>query len=257
MVLQTFKRYEKKYSVDSDQAEKILNEIKKYMEPDPYCADGRYYTISNIYFDNDTNDIIRTSVAKPYFKEKLRLRSYGVEMGPDDTVFFEIKRKSGKIVYKRRAALTYREALDFIENRVYRQDCDYMCRQVLEEIGYFIDAYRVKPAVFISYDRLAFFGRDDPEFRVTFDSNIITRRDELYFTGERGEPLIGEDQRLMEIKISDAVPFWLARMLSDFKIYSINFSKYGSEYTARKTDYESDDQKSGRTLIGAGRINYI
>lgn len=233
MLLKTFKRYEKKYLVNESVLNRLLPEIGSRMSPDAYCADGRRYRVFNIYFDNDTHDIIRHSVSKPYFKEKLRMRSYYPDPDDDDLVFLEIKKKIGKIVCKRRAVLKYADALAFIEKHKYPDRMDYMQTQVLGEIEYFIGKYNVKPAVFICYDRYAYFDNENPEFRLTFDSNIRTRRDRLDFcSGTDGESLLSEKDYLMEIKIADSIPFWLVKLMSEYKVFSTGFSKYGREYTA-------------------------
>lgn len=241
MVLKTFKRYEQKYLIDAFDLKLLLPEIKRHMTPDAYCTDGKCYSVYNIYFDNDTNDIIRHSFSKPYFKEKLRLRSYNPDPGPGDIIFIEIKKKIGKIVCKRRTVMTCSDTAAFLDTFKYPGSCDFMQRQVLGEIEYFININSVKPVVYISYDRYAFFDNDDPDFRLTFDSNIHARRDKLNFNcGTDGETLLEEDQYLMEIKIDGAVPLWLVHILSEMSIFSTNFSKYGIEYS---TYHKSPDTK--------------
>lgn len=233
MVLKTFKRYEEKYLVDETDLKQLLPEIKRRMSPDSYCAEGKRYQVFNIYFDNDTHDIIRHSVSKPYFKEKLRMRSYNPNPDPDDIVFIEIKKKIGKIICKRRAVLKYYDVLAFLEKHEYPEKIDFMQHQILREIEYFIDKYNVKPAVYICYDRYAYFDKENPEFRLTFDSNIRSRRDRLDFnSGTDGELLLNEKDYLMEIKITEAIPLWLTRLMSELEIFSTGFSKYGREYTA-------------------------
>lgn len=235
MAIKTFKRYEEKYIVNEIDVKLLLPEINRNMTPDAYCLDGRTYPTFNIYFDNDTNDIIRHSVAKPYFKEKLRIRSYFSDPEPDQTVFIEIKKKIGKTVCKRRAALKYKDALAFIEKNEYPYSCDYMQRQVMGEIEYFINTHNAKPAVYIRYDRYAFFDNENPQIRLTFDSNIHTRRDRLYFgCGTDGELLLDDKTFVMELKIIGAVPLWLADLLSELGIFHTGFSKYGREYTAHR-----------------------
>lgn len=233
MVLKTFKRYEEKYLIDEIDLKLLLPEIKRRMTADAYCTDGKRYPVFNIYFDNNTHDIIRHSVSKPYFKEKLRIRSYNPDPGSDDIVFIEIKKKIGKTVCKRRAVLKYHDALAFLEKNEYPENCDFMQHQTLGEIEYYMAKYNVKPAVYICYDRYAYFDNENPEFRLTFDSNIRSRRDRLNFNcGIDGELLLDEKDYLMEIKIAGAIPLWLAHLMSELGIFSTGFSKYGREYTA-------------------------
>lgn len=216
------------------------------MIPDAYCEDGRRYSVYNIYFDNETNDIVRYSNEKPYFKEKLRIRSYNPDPGPDDAIFIELKKKIGTIVCKRRAMMTLDETADFLDRRRYPAKSDFMQKQVLGEIGYFLDLYNVKPAVYIKYDRYAFFDKENPEFRLTFDSGINTRRDRLNFnSGTDGLVLVDDNHYVMEIKIIGSIPLWLARIMCELSIFSTGFSKYGKEYAASQKNIQINPEIYG------------
>lgn len=230
-MLNTFKRYEKKYLLSPANFNNLMDRLTHYMKPDKFCREGRHYTIYNIYYDTENHDIIRHSLSKPYYKEKLRLRSYTVPENPNDTVFLELKKKIGGVVSKRRAEMTRAEACDFIEKGIAPEKSGYLNEQVIKEIAQFLKRYDIMPKVFISYERMAFFGKDNKDFRVTFDSNIKTRRSNLFLEeGAWGKNLISEDQYLMEIKIPGAIPLWLSETLSENQIYSSSFSKYGAEY---------------------------
>lgn len=231
MAITSFKRYEKKYILTEEQYKAILPVLMQYMRPDEYCRNGKEYTIYNIYFDTEDASVIRNSLSKPYYKEKLRLRSYCIPDSADGTVFLELKKKIGGIVSKRRAVLTLAEAYAFLADWRRPLHMDYMNVQVLNEIAYYLSKHKVKPVCFISYDRTALFGREDRDFRITFDRNIITRREDLRLEkGRFGDYLLGPGKYLMEIKVTGAFPVWLATLLSQHKIYHSSFSKYGYEY---------------------------
>ena len=232
IALSTFKRYELKYTITAEQATELKKEIVKYMVPDAYCTDGRMYSIYNLYFDNDQDSVIRRSVEKPYFKEKLRLRSYYPSPEPDTPVYFEIKRKINKTVTKRRATVTYEQSKQFLTDYKAIELPKYIDTRVLREVEYFVKTYEVYPKVYIRYDRQAFFGKDDKEFRLTFDKNIHTRRYDLDFGhGDDGDLIIPENYRLMEVKISGALPLWLIHAMDELDIHQTSFSKYGKEFT--------------------------
>lgn len=145
--------------------------------------------------------------------------------------FLELKKKIKGIVSKRRLSLTLGEAYDFIYNHKIPMVKDYMDKQVLNEIEYYLSKTKVYPTVFISYERNAFFCKDNPDFRVTFDSKVLTRRNHLRLEeGSSGEDVVGENKYLMEIKILGAIPLWFTRILSELKIYPTHFSKYGNEF---------------------------
>lgn len=230
MAKEIFSRYEVKYMLNTDQKEILMSALKEYMNVDPYNVGGKFYTISNIYYDTDDNALIQRSLDKPEYKQKLRLRGYGVP-NPGDIVFLEIKKKYKGIVNKRRSCLELEEAKKYIETGILPEFKPYMNKQVLNEIDYFTHIYDLKPRLYLAYDRLAFFDKNDAQFRVSFDTNIRTRRNDLTLdAGDYGQQMLREDVWLMEVKINKNLPLWFARLLQDNKIYNSSFSKYGTEY---------------------------
>lgn len=230
MAIEVFSRYEKKYLLTEENYRWILEHMQDQMEPDKFNRDGKLYNIANIYYDTPNDALIRASIEKPVYKEKLRLRSYGVP-GMDDKVFLEIKKKYQGLVNKRRTTLRLFEAYNLINNGIDPGDQPYINRQVLEEIKYFLKMYQLQPKVYLTYDRQAFFSKTDRDFRVTFDTNIRTRRTDVGLEkGNQGELLIGNTFWLMEVKSSEAVPLWFTNLLSEREIFATSFSKYGTEY---------------------------
>lgn len=232
MAIEVFNRYERKYRIKDDCYQKLREWLLEYMESDAHSRNDEFYTICNIYYDTVYNDLIRRSLEKPVYKEKLRLRSYGV-VTPEDKVFLEIKKKYKGLVNKRRTKLKLAEAYTFVESGVLPPYQPYMNAQVLRELQYFLKRMdmELKPALFLAYDRVAMFGKDKKDFRVTFDRNITTRRYDfgLHY-GVYGEKLLPEDEWIMEVKIEDAMPLWMTKILSEFQVYPASFSKYGMEY---------------------------
>ncbi len=230
MAVEVFNRYEKKYLIDCDTFKRLTEVIALHMRQDKYNRDGRLYNIANIYYDTPDDELIRTSIEKPAYKEKLRLRSYGV-VRREDEVFLEIKKKYEGIVNKRRTKLKLAEAYRLTGEGIEPGEAPYINRQVLREIQYFLKVYNLEPKVYLSYDRMAFFDRDDDDFRVTFDTNIRTRRYDLGLElGNHGEPLLDRGIWLMEVKSSKAAPLWFTSMLTELSVYPTSFSKYGTEY---------------------------
>lgn len=221
---------------------------KKYMVPDMYNRDKEFYQICNIYCDTVDNRLIRASIEKPVYKEKLRLRSYGTP-DIDANVFVEIKKKYNGIVNKRRTSMSLREAYDYLNNNIYPDMNNvHINKQVFREIDYFKKYYNIIPKLYLSYDRRAYFERDDGNFRVTFDKNITTRRYELGLEyGSYGKKLLDKGTYLMEIKINRAVPLWFTRILSELRIYPVSFSKYGTEYKRYVID-NYNAEKEGDTI---------
>ncbi len=218
-----FQRYELKYLLTLPQKQAVLSAMEGFMELDRY---GRT-TIRNIYFDTDNYRLIRRSIDKPAYKEKLRIRSYR-RARADSAVFVELKKKYNGIVYKRRVSLGSKEAMAWVLGQK-------PCRQhsqIFQEIDYFLKFYQtLRPAVFLSYEREAYFARDGSDFRVTFDDNILCRQEELSLeSAVYGTPLLPEGKVLMEIKCSGGIPLWMTKVLSREGIYKTTFSKYGTAY---------------------------
>lgn len=224
MAFQTvFKRYELKYLLTPQQKEKVLAVMADYMKPDQY---GRT-VIRNLYYDTDTYLLIRRSIEKPAYKEKLRIRSYKKATSRSG-VFVELKKKFDGIVYKRRIPLPNQDAVMWLSG-------DIPCRQhtqIAEEIRYFMKLYGpLQPVVFLSYEREAYYCKDGTDFRVTFDDTILCRQDDLSLESEiYGTELLPPGMTLMEIKCSGGIPLWMTRVLSREKIYKTSFSKYGTAY---------------------------
>jgi hypothetical protein len=230
MAIEVFNRYEGKYVIDEAIYEEIQERLLEHMELDEYNKTHEFYTISNIYFDTRDNHLIRTSLSKPEYKEKLRLRAYGVP-NSEEKVYLEIKKKVCGLVNKRRTKLRLDEAYEFVRTGEKPEPKDYINKQVLNEIHYIIKIYDLEPKLYLAYDRKAMFGRENRDLRITFDTNIRSRRHDLKLeSGDHGEILLEKGKWLMEVKSEKNIPLWLSRLLSEYKIYKTSFSKYGKEY---------------------------
>lgn len=226
-MIEVFNRYEKKFLIDAKTYQSISDKLMDYMEYDGHNRNREFYTISNIYYDTNDNHLIRNSLSKPKYKEKLRLRSYGIPEG-NAKVYLEIKKKVCGMVNKRRTSLRLNEAYEFVNTGIKPKIKEYMNKQVINEIEYFLKIYELEPKLYLAYDRIGFFGKENHGLRITFDTNIRARRHDLRLeSGDYGELLLERDQFLMEVKAEKSIPLWLTKMLSEHKIYSTSFSKYG------------------------------
>lgn len=241
MAIEVFNRHENKYLIDSDTYEKLRQRLPDYMELDEYNKRQDTYSICNIYYDTDDDYLIRTSIKKPRYREKLRLRSYGTpEAGSQ--VFVEIKKKVFGLGNKRRSAMRLDEAYSFLQTAELPDMRPNMNRQVLCEIQYILESNELKPKVYLSYERRAYFGEGRHDLRVSFDTAIKTRRTDLCLeSGIYGENLLKPDQWIMEIKVAQSMPVWLTHLLSEYKIYPASFSKYGTEYKGTLVQNEPEE----------------
>ncbi len=219
----TFKRYELKYLLTGAQKEAVLAAVKPYMLLDNY---GRT-TIRNIYFDTDNFRLIRRSIEKPVYKEKLRLRSYSLCL-PESNIFVELKKKYESVVYKRRLTLPENEVMAAFKDGTPLP----VKSQIGDEIEYFREYYgKLMPKVFLTYEREAFYSLDGSDFRITFDDNILYRTDDITLCSPPGGKAILRDELvLMEVKTSGALPLWLTGVLTKNSVFKTSFSKYGTAY---------------------------
>jgi len=215
-----FNRIEKKYLLNKEEYDYLLERIEDKMIVDTYGE----YSILNIYFDSKQYDLIRISNDKPEYKEKIRLRSYGVPT-LDHKVFLEIKKKYREIVNKRRISFSLSDYYLFSKKGFNHAN------QIQKEIIYDFEKYQLEPKVFVAYDRMAFQGKDDFEFRLTFDKNLRYRLEDLRLElGDAGKKYFDQDMYILEVKCMGAMPLWFTRILSEKKIYPISFSKIGNIY---------------------------
>lgn len=222
MNISVFRRIEKKYLITEEQYKLLLEKAKDYIEIDTYD----YSTICNIYFDTDDYMLVNRSIEKPIYKEKIRLRSYGIPK-LNSKVFLEIKKKYKGIVGKRRVKISLKEFYVYLETGKY-PNCD---RQIMSEIDYCFKIYNLKPKVFLAYDRHSYKGILDPDFRLTFDQNIRSRTTDLHMeNGDGGDILLKGNEYIMEVKTLNSFPLWFVNILSSLKIYPTSFSKYGTVY---------------------------
>ena len=218
----TFRRIEKKYLLNRETFNAFFSGIRNRIVGDEYGKS----TICSAYLDTPDYRLIRTSLDAEDYKEKLRLRSYG-KAAENGTVFLEIKKKCGGVVYKRRISTQYASAIDYITNGVALPDS-----QIQREIDYAMSFYgRPRPMSVICYEREAFFVSELPALRITFDTNVRCRLDSTALTDPPdGTLLLPDDTVIMEIKTDGAMPLWLTNRLDCCGIIPHSSSKYGTAY---------------------------
>lgn len=235
-IISVMKRYELKYLLNEEQLEYFMDKISQYMKVDKYGLTS----IASIYFDTPDYRLINKSIEKPKYKEKLRLRGYGL-VEPGKPTFLEIKRKSEGIVYKRRIVLSEEEAFELITTKEAREKT-----QISRELEAFMEEHKtLEPKYMIIYDRLAYY-QDDSDLRITIDMNPRYRTNDLNLhTSMAGIPLVKKGGAILEVKVQNSIPIWLSEILSKGKIYQTSFSKVG---TAHIREMEKKNKKEINTL---------
>jgi SPX domain protein involved in polyphosphate accumulation len=230
MAYQTiFQRYELKYLLSTRQKDLLAQVMRPYMALDRFG----HSTIRNIYYDTDTYRLIRNSLEKPAYKEKLRVRSYA-KANEKSAVFVELKKKYKSVVYKRRIVMPEQQAVDWLGGK---GPCPQQ-NQISREIDYFRSFYEtLHPVVCLSYEREAFYSLGGDDFRVTFDENILYREKDLSLETEvYGTPLLQDGKVLMELKTPGGIPLWMTHFLTEQHIRKTSFSKYGTAYQMMQTN---------------------
>lgn len=242
----TFMRREIKYLLTAETEEEFLKRISGVMTEDVFSRQ----TNGSLYCDSPDHILIRTSLQKPEYKQKVRLRTYNT---PDSgsIAFLEIKKKYDGVVYKRRVQTTCGAAMDYLDKGVYPECRGYNDIQVMQEIDWLVKRFRLAPSMAVFYDRTAFHGNDDPELRLTLDRNIRYRTDELDMrSGTCGILLKSQPHCIMEVKSATAFPMWLTHILEELSLFPGSFSKYGEAYCEAITN-------SQPISIDHGVIDYV
>ncbi len=239
-VTYSFERYETKFLLSPEQYRVVMPLMRDRMTEDRYGV----YTICNIYYDCDSFDLIRSSLEHPQYKEKFRLRSYGVP-GENDKIFAEIKRKYNGVVYKRRIEGESDDILSFLNGSEPAADITGSAQIEKEIRNFFSHWNNPQPKAFIGYERLALAGKDDPDLRITFDWNMRWREDRLDLRdGDDGQLILPDDHVVMEVKSAGAIPLWLTSVLSMNRVYPQGFSKYGTCYSSYLAPEYSEKERS-------------
>jgi hypothetical protein len=231
-----FKRYEEKYLISREQSAELREIISQHMEPDRFGE----YRVQNLYYDTPDWDVIRASIEKPLYKEKMRLLCYGIPQ-KESKVFLELKKKYKGIVYKRRIAIPYEElSCRSVQDMVSAENS-----QVSRELDFYMKRMPISERAYIAYTRTAFAGAEGGNpagsLRITFDADLRFRMENLdFFCPNDGNLILPQNKIVMEVKTLGGMPLWLAHALSENRIYPASFSKYGACYKGHSVKQQED-----------------
>lgn len=230
MAIEVFNRFEYKYQIPITLSEELMQQFKKRLYLDKYCAKHGSYRIVNRYIDTKNYDLIRKSISKPSYKQKLRIRTYQEHLAEDELIFFEIKKKYDGIVNKRRCQMTYAEAKELMVNKKLTTVHEYTNPQILRELSRIIAQDNYREMTTIIYDRVAFFS-ENKDLRISFDFNIHSKT----------HTLLNSNMALMEIKTVGGMPIWLVQLLNQHGIRKKSFSKYGTDFLKTLEDKQNNE----------------
>jgi hypothetical protein len=236
-----FARQEKKYLLAPGVGERLLARLGGALTAD----DPGPTRITNLYLDTLNYLLIRRSIEKPDFKEKLRVRAYGSVANDSHPVFLEVKKKYLGTVYKRRVRMTLREVQRFVEDGIMpplaaslprrsNPEKAALNRQIMAEMRWAFERYgRLAPVFRVEYERCAYAYRaGSASLRLTIDRDACWSRGrwEMEDGSVRSYPLLAAGTGLMEIKTTAPLPLSLAHVLDELELYPRSFSKVGCAY---------------------------
>ncbi|MBR6134754.1 polyphosphate polymerase domain-containing protein [Candidatus Saccharibacteria bacterium] len=219
-----FRRVEQKYLITSAQYDALMEALGDKLVKDEYF----YNDIYNLYLDAPDHRLIIQSIEKPMYKEKFRVRSYGLAENEDSKVYLEIKKKFDGTSHKRRISMTLGEFYKYMEKGNRPKGANPI---TLAELDYDFEKYNLQPSILINYERYSYYFRGNKDLRITFDHNVRYRTKKPDLTnGDDIHPIIDKDMYIMEIKSLDSLPIKLSQLLAKLKIYPRGFSKPKNAY---------------------------
>lgn len=231
MTQEIFKRYELKFLLTRAEHEALRTAIMPRMAYDTYGDSEGKYNIVTLYYESRDKTVYFETMNRLRFRQKLRLRVYD-EADLSSDAFIEIKQKFRNVVNKRRTLIPLEEAYQVLAEPYEEgviESVNASNQQILREALHFKELYKLNPATVVSYDRQAFSGvlEGEQDLRVTFDYNLMCRSENLGLeNGPKGLPFVEDDIVILEVKVSNSVPFWLSRLLSEFNFVRQGFSKF-------------------------------
>ena len=227
--IRRFNRFELKYLLSLQQAEHFRADLQLYTVPDEHGQNKGRYILSSLYYDSPDLHCYRENEQGLKSRRKLRIRRYetGEVFTDESPVFLEIKQRYDRITRKGRAVLPYHAALRLC-NDGQIPDHEPGDRALIEEVYAFLWQYRLRPASIVRYDRQAFAGTDyDPGLRVTFDTSLSFQAHQLHLHEQPSDlPLLPANLVVMEIKVNDRIPHWLANLIAAHNLQRVGMSKY-------------------------------
>lgn len=227
--MRKFNRFELKYVITLQQAERIKTALRAYLIPDEHGNKNGRYAVGSLYYDSPDFRCYREKVDGIKFRRKLRIRRYeaGEALTDEALVFVEIKQRIDRVTQKRRAILPYREALRLCNDRQIpeHQAGD---EAVIDEIFVYLGQYNLRPVSIVRYDRQAFVGTEyDIGLRVTFDTALSFQTHRLHLHEQpSGLFMLPPTQVVMEIKVNERIPYWLTELVAAHNLQMVRVSKY-------------------------------
>jgi hypothetical protein len=226
-------RYELKYWLPEIAASRAIAFARPFLNLDPLSqpTQGNAERVTSLYLDSREREFYVQHVASAADRFKLRIRYYGES--PGATAYFEIKRKVGMVIDKRRAEVPTPE----VQQAVTLGRCPTAAHNGhaphLKSFLSLMTLHRALPQVLITCLRESYVPRDPREkIRVTVDREVAfqpTASPSL--AGRPGcwhtTPTVRRGA-LLELKFSGTMPWWMRELSLRVGRYRTAYSKYVS-----------------------------
>ncbi|MBA4337010.1 vacuolar transporter [bacterium] len=227
--IRKFNRFELKYVLSIENARKFAQAVKSFLNVDSYGEKGKY-AITSLYYDSPDYRFYWEKMEGIKFRRKLRIRYYEKKepLTNEDPVFVEIKQRTDRVTQKRRAKLSYKDAIKLCNKGIMPDSYDPKDKATLQEVQSMVLLYRLRPTIITSYFRQAYIGTEyDLGLRITFDTNVRYRDVDLDLTSKNiGKFMIRPTLSVMEIKANESIPYWLTEMIGEHNVPLVRVSKY-------------------------------
>lgn len=226
--LHSFNRYEIKYLLDELKIPALRDELAARMGTDPFSPRGGY-PVTSLYYDAADLRFYWEKIEGLRFRRKLRMRLYGTpaDCTDDTSVQIEIKQRVNRVTQKRRIALPYGQARQWLDGR-QEVACEDHQRSFVNEVTTLVGNLDLRAIVTTGYLREAYVGHDaDLGLRVTIDHKVHGRdRDFNFASGAQNRYIIPPKLAIVEIKANERVPYWVTDLAARSEMSVVRISKY-------------------------------
>lgn len=231
-----FERFEFKYLLDVETYQRVKRAMSPFLALDEAVAGlpHGFYEVISLYYDSPRFFYYWEKIDGASRRKKIRVRTYRRvaqdtnHIARGNQIFFEIKRKRDAVILKDRIDLTgkdYRAVLDscYVSRESWQ---DAHSKRVYEEYLFEKHARVISPKLLVAYSREPYVGKYNRNLRITFDYGVRAKRtSDLFDMGGRFAEVSGA-KVVMEVKFKGALPFYIDRVLKEFDLCRVPFSKY-------------------------------
>ncbi len=226
-----FARFEFKYILPQTLRQELESELRYFLEFDPYVESRpkHQYFVRSLYFDDPHHSCFFDKVDGLHTRSKFRVRTYTGDPQNGTQQFLEIKGRYNNLVLKHRTPLNQTSLItdeygDRLVSRLLRavDPCE-----VRRKFEYDLFRKRLRAVALVDYVRRPYISRFDPEFRLTFDSELLgTQTKSLFPNGcARQARRLLSGYTVMEIKFRRHIPSWFHRLIQAYELQRVSVSK--------------------------------